>query len=45
MSRMKKDRTIEGRYGRRKMERETGREERESRVFQRFPEGGRVQGA
>lgn len=32
MSRMKKDRTIEGRYGRRKMERETGREEREQGV-------------
>lgn len=29
MSRMKKDGTIEGRYRRRKMERETGREERE----------------
>ena len=43
MSRMKKDGTIEGRYRRRKMERETGREEgeRESRVFQRFPEGFR----
>lgn len=43
MSRMKKDGRIEGRYRRRKMERETGREEREreSRVFQRFPEGFR----
>lgn len=32
MSRMKKDRTIEGRYGRKKTERETGREEREQGV-------------
>lgn len=47
MSRIKKDGTIEGRYGRRKMERETGREEREreragcSRGFQRG--SGRVE--
>lgn len=40
MSRMKEDRTIGGRYSRRKMERETGRRRRETRVFQRFPEGG-----
>lgn len=33
--RMKKDGMIEGRYSRRKMDRER---ERETRVFQRFPE-------